>query len=63
MCRALASRFVLSRFSAVLILTVGFAARTFAQPAGSVAGIVADPLGARVAGATVTLTREGRHRQ
>ena len=60
MARAFAHRLSSSRLFSVLLLVISVAASASAQPnTGSVTGIVADPLGARVAGAKITLTREG----
>ncbi len=45
----------------IFLLLIGIAVPAVAQSnAGSVAGVVSDPLGARVAGARVTLTRDGK---
>lgn len=49
-----------TRLLSIVLLANGIAPSASAQPStGSVAGIVADPLGARVAGAKITLTRDG----
>ena len=49
--------------AAVVMVLVTSAAAAFAQQPGSIAGVVTDTLGARVAGAAVTLTAEGRPSQ
>ncbi len=55
-----ARRCVPARILSILILLIGVAASASAQQSsGSVWGVVTDPLGARVAGANVTLTRDG----
>jgi vitamin B12 transporter len=60
MARTFARRCVPARILSILILLIGVAASASAQQgSGSVSGVVTDPLGARVAGARVTLTRDG----
>ena len=59
MARTFTRRFVPVRIPSILIMLLVVAASASAQHnSGAVSGVVTDPLSARVAGATVTLTRD-----